>query len=245
MSPSVGLRDEPEDTVDGAALQARCGGNQATRHPRLALGAGALAFMFLISACSTLPHRQPGAAVSQTVGSTPTSAGPSSPGPAPVSTGPASHPPSPAPWPGVNPVQVASSPAAVPPSWVGAAATVGELELELHLPRRHYTVGERAPAILVLRNAGANPLDLTLPCGQYFQLVVRDDSGREVFNWTRETYGPVMPPCPRGERRLAPGESVQVTLHFPVPTAGRLRVGGARFGQTNPIVELEISANNP
>jgi hypothetical protein len=122
-------------------------------------------------------------------------------------------------------------------------------EVSIYLPPSPVYVGERLAAVLALRNPGGTPLTVIVPCGNYFQLEVDDGQGQVRYDWTHERYPPrpgmpSMPPCPRGERPLLPGEAVQVTIPFEVPAAGLLRVVATRFGQAGPIAEITLTAQS-
>ncbi len=99
----------------------------------------------------------------------------------------------------------------------------------------------------MLRNVSGSSLEVVLPCGNAFQLTVRDASGQVVYDWTREHYpsppgSALMPPCPRGSRVLAPGDAIQGSLEFVVVGSGALSVGASRFGNSTPLVEEHITA---
>ena len=138
----------------------------------------------------------------------------------------------------------ASSP---PAGWPGTVGRERDLELSLYLPRLDYTADERETAVLMLRNVSGSSLEVVLPCGNAFQLTVRDASGQVVYDWTREHYpsppgSALMPPCPRGSRVLAPGDAIQGSLEFVVVGSGALSVGASRFGNSTPLVEEHITA---
>ena len=139
----------------------------------------------------------------------------------------------------------------VPTNWVGATATDGQAEVSLYVPQLTYTVGERASALVVLRNVGADPFDPRACNGNiYFELLLRDAAGQEVFSWTREhlpprSDQPVLPRCTfmgYPNLLLRPGQAVQGTLDFRVPTVGSLSVAAHRFQASTPAAELIITA---
>jgi hypothetical protein len=221
------------------------------RHERLSLIAAAalLGGALFVTACAG-PAAAGGADPAR---ATPTAARPAAIPPKPATP---AKPPTPAsgarsavPSPQASPtlpVQRAVPLAPAPPGWSTAAAPAGQLELGLSLPSAPHRVGERVPGIATLRNVAAAPVDLVLPCGNYFELSVRDGAGKVVYSWTRERYPtgpglPAMPPCPRGERRLEANEGVQVPFEFAVAVAGPLTVGASRFGQPSPVAELSMT----
>jgi hypothetical protein len=95
-------------------------------------------------------------------------------------------------------------------------------------------------AIVVLRDVGTIVLDPRACNGTiYFELVLKDMTGQEVFSWTREHFQPepnraVLPRCTFMTTRLAPGESVQGTLDFRVAMAGMLTMSAHRFQAQTP-----------
>jgi len=123
--------------------------------------------------------------------------------------------------------------------------------VDLYVPRAQYLVGERATAIVVLRDVGTSLLDPRACNGAiYFELVLEDGMGQMVFSWTREHFPPqrslpVLPRCTFMTTRLAPGESVQGALDFLVPRAGMLRMSARRFGAQTPAPQLTISGQQP
>jgi len=144
--------------------------------------------------------------------------------------------------------------ASLPTNWVRATASNGQAEISLYLPQLTYTLDERAGALVVLQNVGTDPLD-PRACngGIYFELVLRDAAGREVFSWTREhfpprPYQPVLPRCTfmgYPDLLLRPGQAVQGTLDFRVPTVGSMSVAAHRFQASTPAAELIITAQPP
>lgn len=166
--------------------------------------------------------------------------------PTPVPT-PLPVPPPPAPAPGqlLLPAQQPTPGVSIPPSWTEAKQSAGDLELELYVPRVTYTVGERPPAIAVVRNRSARQIEYQMPCNVYVDLAVRDDSGRVVFDWFRAQFGEI-PPCPREVHQFAPGEAISLPLEFLVPVQGRLTlVLSPMDTRQAPVVEIPITASNP
>jgi hypothetical protein len=104
---------------------------------------------------------------------------------------------------------------------------------------------------VVLRDVGTIVLDPRACNGSiYFELLLRDVAGQEVFSWTREHFPPqpnrpVLPRCTFMTTRLAPGESVQGTIDFRVPTAGTLTMSAQRFQAPTPAAEVMITAKRP
>jgi hypothetical protein len=139
----------------------------------------------------------------------------------------------------------------VPTNWVSATARDGQAEVSLYLPQLTYTLGERASALVVLRNVGADPFDPRACNGNiYFELLLRDAAGQEVFSWTREHFPPrpdqaVLPRCTfmgYPDLLLPSGQAVQGTLDFRVPTVGSLSVVARRFQASTPAAALIVTA---
>jgi len=168
---------------------------------------------------------------------------------APASKPTASLAPSPSPGPAAS--QSIQPAASIPAGWVAATAQEANAEVGLYIPKAQFLVGERATAIVVLRAVGTTLLDPRACNGTvYFELVLKDVTGQEVFSWTREHFPPqpnlpVLPRCTFMTTRLAPGESVQGALDFRVPTAGMLSMSARRFQTQTPAAEVTITGRQP
>lgn len=71
-----------------------------------------------------------------------------------------------------------------------STASDRDFTLTIHIPKTDYQVGEIAEATLTLSYNGDQPVELTSPGGQYFDLLIRDGQGNIVYHWERQEYGP-------------------------------------------------------
>lgn len=164
--------------------------------------------------------------------------------------------PSSSPSPVARVTQTVRRATSVPPDWTGTtSSTTDGAELGVYLPRRTYRAGERADALVVLRNAGVEPLDPRACNGEvYFELVLTGASGREVYSWAGEHFPPRpnQPTLPRctymgsPSVQLQPGQAVQGTLTFRAPaTPGRYAVVARRAQAEAPAPAVPIDVTDP
>jgi hypothetical protein len=121
-------------------------------------------------------------------------------------------------------------------------------ELSVSIPKTHYQVGETAKALLNLQYNGTQPVDVTSPGGQYFDLLIRDRQNNIVFQWERVQAGlPPSSPAPTEIKTPPPpltaspprnpfkttlnqGDSLTAELEFRIPAAGTYYLCGRNYG---------------
>ena len=114
-----------------------------------------------------------------------------------------------------------------------STASDRDFTLTLRIPETDYQVGEIAEATLTLSYAGDQPVELTAPGGQYFDLLIKDGQGNNAYHWERQEYGPPPPPLPTVRQTIAPGQSITSRLKFSIPQAGTFYIRGRNFGGWN------------
>ncbi len=74
--------------------------------------------------------------------------------------------------------------AAATPTTVNWSA--GNLHLTASIGRNTYAIGEVVDVTIAAQNAGGDPLPITFPSGQIFEVVVRRPRGDEVWRWSHD-----------------------------------------------------------
>jgi hypothetical protein len=135
----------------------------------------------------------------------------------------------------------------ISPTPLESSASDRDFKLTVKIPKTDYQVGELAKAILTLSYDGDQPVELSSPSGQYFDLLIRDGQNNIVYQWERYNAGlspslpapteVVTPPPPLTvfphnsiKTTIDPGQSITGTLEFNIPKAGTYYFGGRNFG---------------
>jgi hypothetical protein len=125
-----------------------------------------------------------------------------------------------------------------------------DFTLTLSIPKAEYQLGETAEATLTLSYHGDEPVALSGPGGEYFNLLIKDEQGNTIYEWQVDKYGPppprevplpgehgVTPPpepsqdiVPAIEEPVLPGQSITRSLQFKTLQAGELYIEGTIFG---------------
>ena len=117
---------------------------------------------------------------------------------------------------------------------VGGVTVLSEPEVGFGLTLDKQQYGEEDPLVatarLTLRSTQAEPIELTFPTGQRFDLVIKDASGKEYARWSD---GRVFPQAV-GVERIGPGERNWV-IEMP------LSVGGERLAPGRYIAEAFLT----
>jgi len=116
------------------------------------------------------------------------------------------------------------------PTPLESTASDRDFTLTLRILKTDYRVGEITEAILTLSYTGDQPVELTSPGGQYFDLLIRDGQGNIVYHWERQKYGPPPPLLPTVRETIAPDQSITRHLEFTIPQAGTFYIRGRNFG---------------
>lgn len=111
-----------------------------------------------------------------------------------------------------------------------SSETDRDFTLTIKIPKTDYEVGETAEAILTLSYAGDEPVEITAPGSQYFDLIIRDGQGNIVYHWERQEFGPPPPALDWFKETVNPGQTITKRLEFSVPQAGTLYLAGRNFG---------------
>lgn len=114
-----------------------------------------------------------------------------------------------------------------------STASDRDFRLTIRIPKTDYQVGEIAEATLPLSYAGDQPVQLTSPGGQYFDLLIRDGQDNIIYHWESEKYGPPPTSLPTIRETIAPGQSISSHLEFRIPRAGTFYIRGRNFGGWN------------
>ncbi len=105
-----------------------------------------------------------------------------------------------------------------------------DFTLTIEIPRTDYKVGETAEAILTLSYNGDEPVELTAPGSQYFDLLIRDGQGDIIYQWERQEFGPPPPALGWFKETVQPGRTITKRLEFNIPQAGTFYIAGRNFG---------------
>jgi len=111
-----------------------------------------------------------------------------------------------------------------------SSASDRDFTLTINIPKTNYRVGEMAEATLALTYTGDQPVELTAPGSQYFDLLIKDGHGNIVYHWERQEYGPPPPALDWFKETINPGQSITKSLEFSVSKAGKLYIRGRNFG---------------
>ncbi len=72
--------------------------------------------------------------------------------------------------------------------------SIPELDTEIELDHETYppSSASQLTARLMIRNSTADPVTLTFPTGQMYDLEIHDDEGKVVYQWSRDKAFPQM-----------------------------------------------------
>lgn len=133
------------------------------------------------------------------------------------------------------------------PSPLESGTCFQDFKLTVSIPKTIYQVGEVAEAALTLTYSGTQPIELSSPSGQYFDLLIKDNLNNILYQWERwnaglppalpkptETIQPVPPFNGRPENpfkeTLNPGQTISGRLEFSIPKAGTYYLEGRNYG---------------
>jgi hypothetical protein len=111
-----------------------------------------------------------------------------------------------------------------------SSETDRDFTLTIEIPKTDYEAGETAEATLTMSYHGDEPVAITAPGSQYFNLTIRDGQGNIVYNWERQEFGPPPPALDWYKETLQPGRTITRQLEFSVPQAGTFYLAGRNFG---------------
>ena len=135
----------------------------------------------------------------------------------------------------------------ISPSLLVSSDSSQDFKLTVSIPKTNYRVGELAEAILTLSYNGAQPVELSSPSGQYFDLLIRDSQNNIIYQWERYNAGlppslpapteSIQPPPPLTmipkypfKETINPGQSITSRLEFSLLKAGTYYLRGRNFG---------------
>lgn len=120
------------------------------------------------------------------------------------------------------------------PTPLESSGTDRDFTLTISIPKTEYRVGETAEAIMTLKYTGSEPIELSSPGGEYFNLFIRDRQNNMLYRWRDDKYPPgnLAGVLPLVNEMILPGWSVSGRLQFRVPEAGTLYLKGLTFNDS-------------
>ena len=106
-----------------------------------------------------------------------------------------------------------------------------DFTLTITIPKTEYRIGETVEAVMTLKYTGSDPLELSAPGGQYFNLFIRDRQNNMLYRWRDDKYptGNLASVLPLVKETIESGWSATGRLQFRVPQAGTLYLKGLTF----------------
>lgn len=102
-----------------------------------------------------------------------------------------------------------------------------DLTLVMRVPQTDYRLGDTVVATVGVTNMTSRPVDLAGYDGQYLNLSVEDEAGRQVFDWLTNAYVGTTASGLTTTLALQPGASITRSLQFTATEAGVFALKGA------------------